>query len=229
MKNQFGQIIGDLVKDWQPRKMPILREIKGNFCTLLPLNINQHAEPLFNAFRDHDELYTYLPFGPFETYDSFRLWLQSASLRKLYFTIRELKSNTFQGIASFHDIDTDHGVIEVGSIIYSKSLQKTAAGTEAMYLMMKEAFEALGYRRYQWRCNALNSGSRKAAERLGFTFEGIFRQHYVVKGRNRNTAWYSIIDSEWPDLKYKFEHWLSPQNFDEYGTQIMSLNKLRAT
>lgn len=227
MKNKFGQVVGNLVKDWQSRKMPILREIKGTFCTLLPLDINQHAEHLFNAFKHEDDLYTYLPFGPFETFDSFRLWLQSARLSKLYFTILDLKSNTFQGIASFHDIDTDHGVIEVGSIIYSKVLQKTAAGTEAMYLMMKEVFEGLGYRRYQWRCNALNSASRRAAERLGFTFEGIFRQHYVVKGRNRDTAWYSIIDTEWPHLKYKFEQWLLPDNFDK-GNQKVKLNNINS-
>jgi RimJ/RimL family protein N-acetyltransferase len=228
MKNQFGQVIGNIIKNWQPRKAPILKEIKGNFCTLLPLDVQQHAKPLFNAFQlgNQGEIYTYLPFGPFETYDSFQQWLHSASLSKLYFTICDLNSNTFQGIASFHDIDTEHGVVEVGSILYSKLLQKTAAGTEAMYLMMREVFEKLGYRRYQWRCNALNLPSRKAAERLGFTFEGIFRQHYIFKDRNRDTAWYSIIDTEWPNLKFKFERWLSPNNFDDNGNQIVKLNHI---
>lgn len=227
MKNQFGQVIGNVVENWQPRKMPVIKEINGHFCRLLPLDINQQAEPLFNAFNNQDEIYTYLPFGPFQTYDSFKQWLQSASLSKLYFTIYDHGSNSLQGLASFHDIDTDHGVIEVGSVLYSKLLQKTTASTEAMYLMMKEVFEELGYRRYQWRCNALNLASKKAAERLGFIFEGISRQHYVFKGRNRDTAWYSIIDKEWPALKHKFEKWLSPNNFDGCGNQIVKLNDIK--
>ena len=228
MKNEFGQMVGDHVGHWKFRQIPVLKELNGRFCTLLPLDINQHAELLFKAFQfgNQGEIYTYLPFGPFTTYDSFKEWLQNACLSKLFFTICDLKNNTFQGIASFHDIDIEHGVIEVGSVLYSKALQKTAAGTEAMYLMMREVFEVLGYRRYQWRCNALNLASRRAAERLGFTYEGIFRQHYVFKGRNRDTAWYSIIDTEWPALKNKFERWLSSNNFDEHGNQIMKLDNI---
>jgi RimJ/RimL family protein N-acetyltransferase len=127
------------------------------------------------------------------------------------------------GIATYHDIEIDHGVIEVGCVIYSKKLQKTRIATEAMYLMMKNIFDKYGYRRYQWRCNALNMPSRKAAERLGFKFEGIFRNSNVFKGYNRDTAWYSIIKDEWQLNKTKLEKWLMPTNFDEYGNQLTKL------
>ena len=128
-------------------------------------------------------------------------------------------------MASFHDIDTTHGVIEVGAVIYSDALKRTRAATEAMYLMMSHVFDDLQYRRYQWRCNALNTPSRLAAERLGFQFEGVFRQAHVFKGHNRDTAWYSIIDNEWPALKAKFELWLKPENFDAQGQQLTKLHQ----
>jgi len=227
-KNEFGQLIDNIVENWSPRKIPVAKEINGKFCLLKPLYIDEHGMQLFKAFQqdNNGEIYTYLPFGPFADYDGFIKWLYDASISKICFTIIDLITNTPQGIASFHDIDVNHGIIEVGSIIYSKSLQRTVAATEAMYLLMHEVFDIYQYRRYQWRCNALNQPSRRAAERLGFKFEGIFRQHYVFKEHNRDTAWFSIIDSEWPNIKHRFEKWLSYDNFYKDGNQILHLKDI---
>lgn len=226
--NKFNQNIGLSAKDWTPRQIPPTSSMYGDYCFLEFLDIDKHAPALFEAFKfnNQGETWTYLPFGPFDTYNKFKDWLGKASLEKMFFTIIDKQSNTPQGLASYHDINLDHGVIEVGSIHYSKALQKTCAATEAMYLMMHRVFEELGYRRYQWRCNALNQGSCRAAERLGFKFEGIFRQSNVFKRHNRDTAWYSIIDSEWPELKVKFQKWLDLKNFDTHGKQIKKLQEV---
>lgn len=227
-KNQFGQVIGTQVKYWIPRQMPKKMAMQGNFCTVEPLDIDLHGPKLFKAFQfeNHGETWTYLPFGPFSAYDEFSKWLSRASVSKMFFSIVDIKDHAPQGLASYHDIDPEHGVCEVGSVHYSKLLQKKRSGTEAMYLMMYHIFEELGYRRYQWRCNTLNWPSRAAAERLGFKLEGIFRQSNVFKGFNRDTAWYSIIDSEWPGLKEKFQKWLDPSNFGIDGNQILKLQEI---
>lgn len=224
-KNQFDQIIGFPVEHWSARPLPPKKVIPGNYCRLEPLNMAQHGEQLFEAFQLNNpgDTWTYLPYGPFATYPEFKQWLAMADAHQFFYTIIETETQTPQGIARYHKVDPEHGVIEVGSIHYSKALQKSRAATEAMYLMMQFAFDELGYRCYKWRCNALNQGSRKAAERLGFQFEGIARQGYVFKGYNRDNAWYSIIDSEWPALKAKFLKWLSPDNFDVSGNQILRL------
>ncbi len=227
-QNQFNQVIGHRIENWMPKQKPRREIMLGNYCKLEPLDINSHTSKLFEAFQmnNQGETWTYLPFGPFNTEIEFKVWLSKVTLEKLFYTIIDNKHNLPQGFASYHDIDLEHGVIEVGSIHYSKLLQKTRTGTEAMYLMMHHVFEELDYRRYQWRCNALNKGSRTAAERLGFKFEGIFRQSNVFKGYNRDTAWYSIIDNEWPALKVKFQRWLDPSNFDTNGNQKVSLQAI---
>lgn len=226
MKHDIDQILGAPVKDWDSRQKPPHTKMVGKYCVLEPLNIDMHAAALFTAFlynNESGETWKYLPFGPYATLDDFRQGLNSISSDKISFTIIDLATGLPEGIACYMDIDIIHGSIEVGAVHYSKRLQQTKAATEAMYLMMNRVFAELGYRRYQWRCNALNQGSRRAAQRLGFKFEGIFRQHHVFKGRNRDTAWFSILDSEWPELKPKFEKWLSPDNFDLSGTQICKL------
>lgn len=224
-QNQFGQTLGVIVENWQGVQEPPRTKMAGQYCVLEPLNVDLHAQILFDAFQFNNlgDTWTYLPFGPFNTIADFKTWLDTSNKTKVVFTIVDSRTNKAEGIATYHDIDLAHGSIEVGSIHYSKQLQKTRAATEAMYLMMNRVFEELGYRRYQWRCNALNQGSRRAAERLGFKFEGIFRQQYVFKDRNRDTAWFSIIDSEWPALKTKFNKWLNPTNFDSTGCQILKL------
>lgn len=224
-QNDHGQSIGYAVDAWVPSELPRKEKMLGQYCVLEPLDLNKHTNDLYEALAE-DQDWTYLPFGPFKTREEFSVWLGIVSTQKHYFTIIDHTSNRPQGLASYHDIDLQHGVIEVGSMIYSRALQKTRVATEAMYLMMKHVFDDLKYRRYQWRCNSLNQRSRKAAERLGFRFEGIFRNALVVKGHNRDTAWYSIIDAEWPVLKLKFEKWLQASNFDKNEQQITRLQDL---
>lgn len=172
-------------------------------------------------------MWLYLPYGPFDSLQSYREWMVSFcnDSDPLFYAILDSKTTNALGVASYLRIDTNNGVIEVGHLAYSPLLQRTRTATEAMYLMMQHAFE-LGYRRYEWKCNSLNMPSRAAAERLGFTFEGIFRQAAVIKGRNRDTAWYSIIDKEWPALKQAFETWLADDNFDADGRQKVALSTL---
>jgi RimJ/RimL family protein N-acetyltransferase len=205
--------------------------MQGRFCRLEPLDPSVHANALFEADAlDKDSTsWTYLAYGPFRTLNDYRAWMEAECLGNdpLFFAIVELGTNKPGGVASYLRIAPASGSIEVGHIHYSPLLQKTAAATEAMYLMMKTAFD-LGYRRYEWKCNALNAASRAAAQRLGLSFEGIFRQATVAKGRNRDTAWYAAIDSEWPALRQAFETWLAPGNFDARGNQQTRLSTLTA-
>jgi RimJ/RimL family protein N-acetyltransferase len=189
--------------------------------TLEPVDAARHAAALFEDTRGHDGLWRYLFDGPFETCEALAVSLeQKAALSDpLYFAIVDRISGRAAGHAAYLRIDRANRVIEVGGILYAPRLQRTAAATEAMYLMARHAFEDLGFRRYEWKCNALNLPSRAAAARLGFTFEGIFRQHMIVKGRTRDTAWFSMLDSEWPARKAAFERWLDPSNFDADGRQ----------
>jgi RimJ/RimL family protein N-acetyltransferase len=200
--------------------------LAGRFCRLEPLASGGHAADLHaaNSLDREGRMWTYLFSGPFETLDEFTAWLESRedSLDPLYFAIVDTGTNRATGIASYLRIEPAHGTIEVGHLAFSPLLQRTAAATEAMYLMMKHAFE-LGYRRYEWKCDALNAASRRAADRLGFKFEGVFRQAVVYKGRNRDTAWYSIIDNEWAERETAFLAWLDPANFDSDGRQRRSL------
>ena len=225
--NHLGQPVGFPVPDWHPPFLPARSPLSGRYCRVEPLDTGRHATDLFSAYELDTEgrLWTYLPYGPFETLKDFSLWMDEASkqLDPLYFSIIERTTGKATGIAAFLRIDPKNGSIEVGGLCFSPLLQRTTAATEAMFLMMEYAF-SLGYRRYEWKCNALNAPSRASAERLGFTFEGIFRQATVVKGHNRDTAWYSILDREWPDLKKHFLNWLDPENFDSSGRQKIGLN-----
>lgn len=166
--------------------------------------------------------------GPYRDYETFEAAIRkkAESEDPLFFAIVDPRSGGALGYASFLRIEPNHRVIEVGSIVYSPALQRTPGATEAMYLMSRYVFEQLGYRRYEWKCHALNERSRRAALRLGFQFEGIFRQHMIVKGRNRDTAWFSMLDREWPERKQNFERWLAPENFDAHGRQQVSLSAL---
>ena len=214
--------VGRPLPDWTPRERPGRDVLSGRYCRLEPLEAERHASALFDAFaRDTSgEGWTYLPYGPFADSSDWGAWVETMSEGDdpLFFAILD-PDGTAIGVASYLRIDAQVGSIEVGHIHYSPLLQRTRAATEAMYLMAWRVFDELGYRRYEWKCDDLNAPSRRAAERLGFTYEGTFRQHRIYKGRNRDTAWYSIIDSEWPAVREALEAWLEPSNFDEQGTQ----------
>ena len=224
--NELGLPIGAEVPGWTTRARPPRAVLEGRHCRLEPLEAARHAAQLFEANSlDRDgRMWTYLLSGPFESFDEYSAWLESrqASVDPLFYAIVERSSGLAVGVASYLRIDPANGSVEVGHLQFSPRLQRRTAATEAMYLMMKQAFD-LGYRRYEWKCDALNAGSRRAAERLGFTFEGVFRQAVVYKGRNRDSAWFSIIDAEWPLLDAAYRRWLDPANFDDSGHQRFSL------
>ena len=224
--NALGQPIGFPLEGWESCVHPPHSIMSGKYCRLEPLGPH-HAQALYHAYRqaENDGDWTYLPYGPFDELEEYEAWVKSvyASHDTLFYAIIDLKTGQAVGIASYLRIVPRFGVIEVGHIHFTPALQKTPAATEAMYLMMYHVFEELGYRRYEWKCDALNAPSRKAARRLGFSFEGVFRQAVMYKGRNRDTAWFSIIDREWPMLKQAFETWLNDSNFDEEGQQRKSL------
>ena len=209
---------------WKPALHPGPVTLRGRTVRLEPLNAEVHAS-LWQAVQGHDAVWTWLGDGPYSDEASLRKSLASkqTATDAVFLAIVPEETGAVAGYASLMRIDAANGVVEVGNILLSPSLQRTTAATEAMYLMSRHVFEDLGYRRYEWKCNTLNLPSRRAAERLGFTFEGIFRQHMVIKGENRNTAWYSMLDSEWPARKQAFEAWLDPTNFDATGRQRQSL------
>jgi RimJ/RimL family protein N-acetyltransferase len=217
--------------DASPALRPQKVIMEGRLVRLEPLDPETHGDALWDAVRgaENDALWLYLSEGPFADRAAFDAYLDraAASPDPFYFAVVDRVSGDAVGHATYMRIEPAHRVIEVGSILYSPRLQRTAGATEAMYLMARHAFEDLGYRRYEWKCNALNAPSRKAALRYGFQFEGIFRQHFIIKGRNRDTAWYSMLDSEWPERKAAFERWLDPSNFDSSGQQVTALARIR--
>jgi len=223
--NELGQPIGAEVQFDAPANPPARSPLEGSWCRLEPIDVAGQAAELFDNYR-RDETggtWTYMPYGPFDSFDSFDEfsdWMNAACTGSdpFFYAIRDLASNRFAGLASYLRIDPRMRSIEVGHISYSPTLRRTTAATEVMYLMMKNAFD-LGYRRYEWKCDSLNAPSWRAAQRYGFRFEGIFRQSVVYKGRNRDTAWLSIVDSEWPAVRARFEAWLAESNFDEAGEQ----------
>ena len=227
--NELGQPVGFPVPGWKEPPRPPRTAMAGRYCRVEPLDPSRHAEDLHraNSLDPSQRNFTYLMSGPFASLAAYRQWMETSCLGDdpLFYAIVDAGSAKAAGVASFMRIDTRNGVIEVGNINYSPPLQRSYAGTEAMYLMMQRAF-GLGYRRYEWKCDALNAASRAAAQRLGFSFEGIFRQAVVYKDRNRDTAWYAAIDSEWPALKQAFERWLDPGNFDAEGRQRARLSDL---
>jgi len=230
LTNDLGQSIGEPVENWKIRAVPPKTKMEGKYCVLEILDIEKHAEDLFNSFAKDIENndWKYLHYGGFISLREFKEWLDKDCLDNdpLFHTIIDKNQNTAVGMASYLRIQEKIGNIEVGHIHYSFSMQKKTIGTEAMYLMMKRVFDELGYRRYEWKCDSLNERSCKAAKRFGFTFEGIFRQHNIVKGRNRDTAWFSIIDKDWQKIKKNYEIWLDDANFDEKGKQKTSLTSL---
>jgi RimJ/RimL family protein N-acetyltransferase len=214
-------------------RTPERRELQGALVLLEPLNPDRHNHELFAVSHETDEarrVWTYLPDGPFDDFASFDEWVRRIVVERdrLYFAFRDKATDRLGGMATYLDIRPNMGAIEVGYIWFAPFLQRTRHATEALFLLLSYAFDELGYRRMQWRCNALNDKSRAAALRLGFTFEGIFYQHMLVKGCNRDTAWYSILDHEWPRIRSNFERWLAPSNFDADGHQLLSLSHLNA-
>ena len=228
-RNHLDQPIGFPVPGWEPPPRPPRQAMSGRFCRIEPLNPADHAADLHEANlldREHG-CWTYLVYGPFATFKAYLAWAQKAAETEdpLFHAIIDLTTGRAVGVAAYMAIHPKVGSIEVGHLNFSPLLRRTLAGTEAMYLMMKRAFE-LGYRRYEWKCDSLNESSRAAAQRLGFSYEGIFRQARVYKGRNRDTAWYAAIDSEWPALERAFLQWLDRANFDGNGRQRTRLSDL---
>ncbi len=218
-----------LLLNWNPPAAPSPVTLRGRYVTLEPL-VAHHADALWQATHAYNELWTWLPKGPYasaqDIFESLEAWRQSE--KAVLFAIIPADAGKALGWASLMRAVPQHGVVEVGNVLFSPALQRTRAATEAMYWMAHHVFETLGYRRYEWKCNALNAASRRAAARLGFSFEGVFRQHMVVKGSNRDTAWFSMLDHEWPLRKRAFENWLVPQNFDNEGFQRRTLEQLRS-
>ena len=220
--NALGQPIGDPLPTWTPPPAPTRIAMTGRYCRLEPMDERFASELYAAAAHDADgRSWTYLPYGPFASADAYREWIRTACLGDdpLFFAIVDATTGRAAGLASYLRIDPRVGTLEVGHLQFSPALQRTTAATEAMVLMMRHALGELGYRRYEWKCDALNARSRRAAERLGFRFEGVFRNASVYKGRSRDTAWFSVLDSEWPEQDARFRRWLDPANFDSGGRQ----------
>jgi RimJ/RimL family protein N-acetyltransferase len=210
--------------DWHPVPPPQKRVLDGSYVRLEPVDVERHAGDLFALSQGHDAIWTYLGYGPFADLASFRSWLAGCARQSdpHFVAIVDKASGRASGMASFLRIAPADGVIEIGHIWIAPAIQRTRQATEAIFLLMRKAFD-LGYRRLEWKCNALNAPSRRAALRFGFTFEGIFRQHMIVKGRNRDTAWFAMMDHEWPRIRAAFETWLVPENFDAAGHERSKL------
>jgi RimJ/RimL family protein N-acetyltransferase len=214
---------------WRPAERPERTPLDGASVRLEPLDPARHGDQLFAATAGADQTWFYLPYGPFSGKDQFVMWLEERAALEdpLAFAIIDRAAGSARGIATLMSIEPEHGSIEIGHIWLSPQLQRTRQATEAIYLLARYTFDDLGNRRLEWKCDAANEPSRRAAERFGFTFEGVFRQHRVIKGRNRDTAWYSLTDGEWPSRRAAFEAWLEPDNFDPSGRQKRSLAEVR--
>lgn len=228
--NQYGQPVGDALPDWQPRPFPERVTLEGQYCRLEPLRVS-HAPALFAAYSLYGDgrSWTWLLREPEGDVEAFSAWVASAGeLRDtIHFAVIDYRTQLPVGTLALMRIDAGNGVVEVGHVHFSPLLTRTPASTEAQWLLMRYAMETLGYRRYEWKCNSLNEPSRRAALRLGFQFEGRFRQALVIKGHNRDTDWFSLIDSDWPQLDQAFRQWLAADNFMADGKQRQSLESLR--
>ena len=225
--NEYGQPVGASLEGWEPPDPPPVRSLAGRTVRLDPLNSSTHAQPLFESFREApDSLWTYMPFGPFGDIDHLRAAIDQIVALADWQPYAIVVDRAALGFLSYLRINPPDGVIEIGSIAFSTTLQRTTAATEAVYLLLANAFE-LGYRRCEWKCDDMNAPSRVAAHRLGFRFEGTFLNATHYKGRNRDTAWYAITDAEWPALDAAFHAWLAADNFDADGRQQRSLGDLR--
>ncbi|MBT2794213.1 GNAT family N-acetyltransferase [Paraburkholderia strydomiana] len=231
-RNAFEQPIGAPLPDWNGAKPPARTPLAGRYCRIEPVNVEAHAADLFDAYRSAPDArdWTYLAIGPFETVDAYREHLTriAASADPLHYAVIDATSGKAVGTLALMRIDPANGVIEVGHVTYSPRLKRTRVATEAMFLLMQYVFDELGYRRFEWKCDSLNEPSRAAALRYGFTFEGIFRQAIVYRQRSRDTAWFSVIDSEWPALCPSYTRWLDNSNFDAEGRQVERLADLIA-
>jgi RimJ/RimL family protein N-acetyltransferase len=229
--NEFGQGIGFPVEGWSARPRPPKTPIEGRFCRIEPLDAGRHAAQLFAANREDRDgrNFTYFNYGPFATLAEYRGWVETAAAcdDPMAHAIVDAARGAAAGVCNYANIQPAIGAIEIAGLVFSPLLQRHPAATEAMYLMMRRAFDELGYRRYEWKCHALNLPSRAAAARLGFQYEGLFRQATITRGHNRDTAWFSIIDGEWPAVRAALEAWLDPSNFDGEGKQRRSLATLR--
>lgn len=212
--------IGPSVPNWTPPPKPQAMTLEGHYCRLEPLEAEKHAALLFNAFAGQDAHFDYLPSGPFHSAAQYHRWVKevTADQSNLFFVVYDTSKQAYLGVLSYLRIAPEAGSIEVGNINFSPAMQRSPVSTEAIYLSMKWAFDA-GYRRFEWKCNALNAPSRRAAQRLGFSYEGVFRQAAVIKGRNRDTAWFAMIDQEWPAMKEAYRVWLDSANFAQDGQQ----------
>ncbi|HUR43739.1 MAG TPA: GNAT family protein [Aestuariivirga sp.] len=228
MPEKTNRPVGPSVDPLPPGTKPDLRPLPGRWIRLEPVSAAKHAESLHGSFTGNDphgHVWTYLAYGPWQSFEVFEEWLKGREASRdpwFYAFIRRDTGNAC-GMGSFMRADPANGVIEIGHIWMSPGLQQTRESTEAIFLMIRHCFDDLGVRRLEWKCDALNAPSRRAAERLGFAFEGIFRQHFIVKGRNRDTAWYALLDKDWPRVRTAFEAWLKPENFDAGGRQKAKL------
>jgi RimJ/RimL family protein N-acetyltransferase len=214
-----------------PRPRPERRVLDGQWVSMEPLDADRHAGdmyPLFHGDATKEAVWDYLPYGPFATEGAYADWVREVALKDdpVFYAFRVKRRDRVEGVASLMEIKPATGSIEIGHINLSPSLQNSIEATEGLFLLMKHAMDDLGYRRFEWKCNALNIPSRSAAARLGFSYEGTFFNHVVVKGRNRDTAWFSILDRDWPAIRANFEAWLKPSNFDANGRQLVSLGDL---
>lgn len=231
VQNPLDQPVGPSLPGWSPPPHPARQPMAGRFCRVEPLEPVTHAASLHreNSLDPAGAMWTYLPYGPFQSPTMYRAWLAECARSDdpLFFAIVDSNTGDALGLAAYLHIVPESGSIEVGHLNFAPRLQRTPAATESMFLMMQTAF-ALGYRRYEWKCDALNAKSRSAAQRLGMSFEGVFRQATVYKGRSRDTAWYSALDKEWPALERAFKQWLDPTNFDPQGRQRVRLSGIRS-
>ena len=227
--NRFGQPVGPLI-DARSARRPERVTLRGRAVTVVPLDAETHADALFQAADggDKDRVWTYLADGPYGDAAVFKTAIaaKAQSADPLFFAVLDNACGLAVGYQTLMRIDATHRVIEVGNVLYTPALQRTIGATEAQYLFAAYVFDDLGYRRYEWKCNDLNAPSKRAALRLGFAFEGVFRQHLIVKGRNRDTAWFSMLDREWPARRAAFERWLAAENFDAAGRQRIALSDL---
>jgi RimJ/RimL family protein N-acetyltransferase len=219
---EVGAVVGGA-----PAERPSGSPLEGHFARVEKLDASRHGEALWAAVKDDPGLWTYMAYGPFADRAAFNIWLEARAAAPDPFAYAVIDKSTGKatGSATLMEIRPAARVIEMGNIVYGPSLQRTPVATEAQFLLARHVFEDLGYRRYEWKCNALNAPSMRAAERLGFTYEGTFRQHMIIKGRNRDTAWFAMIDRDWPAIKARFEQWLAPGNFDRNGKQKMRLRE----
>jgi RimJ/RimL family protein N-acetyltransferase len=218
--------IGPIVNPLPPGSVPDFRPLPGRWMRLDPVQVERHSQSLFAAINGKDEgLWTYMAYGPFAGAEAFAAWVKEkqAARDPWFYAFVNRSTGEAMGMGSFMRADLANGAIEIGNIWLSPALQRTREGTEAIFLMMRHCFDDLGVRRLEWKCDALNAPSRRSAQRYGFTFEGIFRQHYIIKGRNRDTAWFSMLDTEWPGVRRGFEAWLDEKNFDSNAREKAKL------